>query len=200
MRNAYLDLISAIQGLRVAEQNMEIVQTRSPMRGRASKWAPRRRSSSSARKQTWRGIRSRSCWHRRRFRRSEDILRTLILDPSRPDYWQVRIVPTDTVQAEPRQIDLRRGHQARARPTGSTWRSLKREPRNRGHPARVSRDSTRPSVTSTFRTTQSLGIGRTRFRLRRRISATGRHRPCPGLQLGARRHIRCSLSALDRRS
>ena len=37
---------------------------------------------------------------------AEDNLRTLILDPARPDYWQVRLEPTDTITLTPRQIDV----------------------------------------------------------------------------------------------
>ena len=37
---------------------------------------------------------------------AEDILRTLILDPARPDYWEVQLEPTDTIMLTPREIDL----------------------------------------------------------------------------------------------
>ena len=37
---------------------------------------------------------------------AEDNLRTLIMDPARPDYWQVRLEPTDTITLTPRQIDV----------------------------------------------------------------------------------------------
>ena len=37
---------------------------------------------------------------------TEDNLRTLILDPARPDYWDVRLEPTDTIQLTPREIDV----------------------------------------------------------------------------------------------
>jgi outer membrane protein TolC len=36
---------------------------------------------------------------------AEDSLRQLILDPSRPDYWQVRLETTDTIQVTPFQVD-----------------------------------------------------------------------------------------------
>ncbi len=38
--------------------------------------------------------------------RAMDQLRQFILDPSRPDYWTATIVPTDTINAEPRQLDV----------------------------------------------------------------------------------------------
>jgi HAE1 family hydrophobic/amphiphilic exporter-1 len=37
---------------------------------------------------------------------AEDTLRQLILDPSRPDYWQVRLELTDTIQVTPLQVDV----------------------------------------------------------------------------------------------
>src|SRR5579864_1215696 len=37
---------------------------------------------------------------------AQDILRTLILDPSRPDYWTVQIVATDEIVVQPREIDV----------------------------------------------------------------------------------------------
>jgi outer membrane protein TolC len=37
---------------------------------------------------------------------AEDNLRRLILDPARPDYWQVSLVPTDAPQLTERQIDV----------------------------------------------------------------------------------------------
>jgi outer membrane protein TolC len=37
---------------------------------------------------------------------AEDNLRQLILDPSRPDYWQVKLETTDTIQLTPFQVDL----------------------------------------------------------------------------------------------
>jgi HAE1 family hydrophobic/amphiphilic exporter-1 len=37
---------------------------------------------------------------------AEDNLRQLILDPDRPDYWTVRLVPTETVELTPREVNL----------------------------------------------------------------------------------------------
>ncbi len=38
--------------------------------------------------------------------RAEDVLRTLILDPEAPDFWAVRLLPTDTPLLGPRRIDV----------------------------------------------------------------------------------------------
>jgi outer membrane protein TolC len=37
---------------------------------------------------------------------AEDALRSMIVDPSRPDYWQVRFDATDPIQLTPRQVDV----------------------------------------------------------------------------------------------
>jgi outer membrane protein TolC len=37
---------------------------------------------------------------------AEDQLRALLLDPSRPDYWQIRITPTDQMEVRERTIDV----------------------------------------------------------------------------------------------
>jgi outer membrane protein len=37
---------------------------------------------------------------------AQDILRTLILDPTRPDYWTVQIMATDEIVVQPREIDV----------------------------------------------------------------------------------------------
>ena len=38
--------------------------------------------------------------------RAEDVLRTLILDPAAPDFWAVRLLPTDAPLLGPRRIDV----------------------------------------------------------------------------------------------
>ena len=38
--------------------------------------------------------------------RAEDVLRTLVLDPAAPDFWTVRLQPTDTPLLGPRRIDV----------------------------------------------------------------------------------------------
>jgi outer membrane protein TolC len=106
VRNAYLNLISAIQGLRVAEQNLEIVQTslaNARARVEVGAAAPIELISAEA---DVASNQERVLVAQAQIATVEDELRTLILDPDRPDYWQVRLVPTDTIQAEPRQIDL----------------------------------------------------------------------------------------------
>ena len=106
VRNAYLDLISAIQGLRVAEQNMEIRQNAlANARARVAVGASAPIELISAEADVA-SNQEQVLLAQAQIATQEDVLRTLIFDPSRPDYWQVRIVPTDTVRPAPREIDL----------------------------------------------------------------------------------------------
>jgi outer membrane protein TolC len=145
VRNAYLDLISAIQGLRVAEQNLEIVQTslaNARARVEVGAAAPIELISAEA---DVASNQERVLVAQALISTAEDFLRTLILDPDRADYWQVHIVPTDTIQADPRQIDL-----PAAIATALSGRLdlafLKRNIEIEDLQLRVSRDATRPSV------------------------------------------------------
>ena len=161
VRNAYLDLISAIQGLRVAQQNLEIVQTSlSQARQRVEVGAAAPIELISAEADVARN-QERVIVAQAQISTSEDILRTLVLDPDRQDYWQVHIVPTDSIQADPRQIDLQA-----AIGTALTDRLdlavLKRNLEIEDIQIRVSRDSTRPSVNASLNY-QSIGSGGTRL-------------------------------------
>jgi OMF family outer membrane factor len=106
VRNAYLDLISAIQGLRVAEQNMEIRQsTLADAKARVAVGAAAPIDLISAEADVA-ANQEQILLAQAQIGTREDFLRTLVFDPSRPDYWQLHIVPTDTVQSTSRQIDV----------------------------------------------------------------------------------------------
>jgi len=161
VRNAYLDLISSIQGLRVAEQNLEIVQTslaNARARVQVGAAAPIELISAEA---DVASNQERVLVAQAQISTAEDFLRTLILDPDRADYWQVHIVPTDTIQADPRQIDL-----PAAIGTALSGRLdlafLKRSIEIEDLQLRVSRDSTRPSVNAQLNY-ESRGSGGTRL-------------------------------------
>lgn len=106
VRNAYLDLISATEALKVAKQNLEIRQTslnQARARVQVGAAAPIDLISAEA---DVASNQEQVLLAEADIATREDMLRTLILDPNRPDYWQVHIVPTDTMQAEGRQVDL----------------------------------------------------------------------------------------------
>jgi outer membrane protein TolC len=106
VRNAYLDLVSAIQGLRVAQLNMEIRQSSlANARARVAVGAAAPIDLISAEADVA-SNQEQVLLAQAQISTREDVLRTLILDPNRPDFWSVQIVPTDSIQPEPRQIDL----------------------------------------------------------------------------------------------
>jgi outer membrane protein TolC len=106
IRFAYLALIAAIEGRKVAQENMNIAE---------QSLANARASVAVGQAPEINIIQSQAEVERNReallrsdvaISRAEDDLRTLILDPSRPDYWEVHLEATDTIQLNPREIDL----------------------------------------------------------------------------------------------
>jgi outer membrane protein len=162
VRNAYLDLISAIQGLRVAEQNLEIVQTsfaNARARVEVGAAAPIELISAEA---DVASNQERVILAQAQISTAEDFLRTLILDPERADYWQVHIVPTDTIQAEPPQINLP-GAISTALNGRLDLAFVKRTLEIEDLQLRASRDATRPSVNASVNY-ESRGSGGTLLR------------------------------------
>lgn len=103
---AYLDLISAREGLRVAQLNLEIRQTSlADARARVAVGAAAPIDLISAEAEVASNT-ANVLVAEALIATREDNLRTLILDPARPDYWDVHINPIDTVQSELREIDL----------------------------------------------------------------------------------------------
>lgn len=106
VRFAYLNLVGAIEGHKVAEINLNIVQqsldqSRSRVKVGQSpqiEIIQYEAQVASTRDGLIRAV--------AQIATAEDNLRTLILDPARPDFWQVHIVPTDTIQLAPREINL----------------------------------------------------------------------------------------------
>ncbi len=106
VRNAYLDLMSAIEGLHVAQQNMDIRQrSLDDARARVAVGAAAPIEVISAEADVA-SNQEQVLVAEAEISTREDALRTLILDPDRPDYWDVKIVPSDTIQATPRTIDV----------------------------------------------------------------------------------------------
>jgi outer membrane protein TolC len=106
VRAAYLNLLARIEGRKVAEQNMEIAE--SSLRNAQAKvkvgQAPdidittAEAAVESNRDQVIQAAAAVST--------AEDNLRSLILNPDQPDYWTVRIEPTDEIQVSERAIDV----------------------------------------------------------------------------------------------
>jgi outer membrane protein len=105
-RLQYLNLVGAIEGRKVAQQNLDLA--RESLKGDRARvdvglLAPVDIVSSEA--SVALGEDSLIAAEGQ-IARAMDQLRQFILDPARPDYWTVEIVPTDTINAEPQQLDV----------------------------------------------------------------------------------------------
>ena len=106
IRLGYLNLIGAIEGRKVALQNMDIAET-TLKNARASVAVGQAPEINIVQAQVdVERNREQLLLADVRISDAEDILRTLILDPARPDYWELKLEPTDTIQVTPRDIDL----------------------------------------------------------------------------------------------
>ena len=106
VRFAYLNLVASIEGRKVAEQNLEIAQqSLNQSRSRVQVGQSPQIEIIQAEAQVA-SNRERLIATEAQIYSAEDNLRTLILDPSRPDYWQVRLLPSDTIELTERTIDL----------------------------------------------------------------------------------------------
>ncbi|HVU10061.1 MAG TPA: TolC family protein, partial [Phototrophicaceae bacterium] len=105
-RLAYLQLISAIQGLAVAQQNLEVSNAslrNNKARVEVGVSAPADLVSAEAQVASYEeGV----IVAKSSIESAMDQLRQLILDPVRPDYWTVRLQPADAVTVQPPSIDV----------------------------------------------------------------------------------------------
>jgi len=106
VRQAYLNLIASREGLEVARQNRDLSQTaldnalaRIKVGSAAEIDAIQSRASVlSSEDQVYQA--------EAQVARAEDQLREMIVDPSRPDYWQLHIDATDQMDPQPHPIDV----------------------------------------------------------------------------------------------
>jgi outer membrane protein len=106
VRNAYLTLISAIQGQQVAQQNMDLAQeSLKEARARVAVGTSPQIEIVQAEAQVA-GMQEQLIVAQAAIGSAEDALRALIMDPQRPDYWQVHLVPSDTIELTARAIDV----------------------------------------------------------------------------------------------
>lgn len=106
VQQAYLSLIAANEGLKVAQQNMDLAQeTLKNFRQRVAVGVSADIEVIQAEAQVASNeelvVVAESA-----IATAEDILRALIIDPQRPDFWQVRLQPTDTISALPKEVDV----------------------------------------------------------------------------------------------
>lgn len=106
VKSAYLNLIAAVEGQKVAQQNMDIAdQSLRNARARVAVGQSPQIDVVQAEAQVA-TFRESLIAASARIGTAEDGLRQLILDPARPDYWTVRLEATDQIQLTPFQVDL----------------------------------------------------------------------------------------------
>jgi outer membrane protein len=145
VRQRYLGLVAAIEGLKVAEQNFKIAQdslTQSRARvgvGQSPQIEIIQAEAQVASNQV--GVIAAQA----EISTAEDLLRELIMDPARPDYWTVRLSPTDQIQLTPREIDVEAAVK-NALATRLDLVALKRDLEITDLNLKLSQDLARPSV------------------------------------------------------
>ncbi len=103
---AYLNLIGAIEQLKVSEQNLDLAREslrNNQARVEVGTMAPIDviEAEAEVASNEEAAIVAESAVDT-----AEDALRALIFEPTRPDYWQVRIEPTDTIQMQAIDVDV----------------------------------------------------------------------------------------------
>ena len=106
VRSAYLGLIAAIEGRKVAQKIMDVSQeSLRSSRTRVSVGAGAQidtiQSEAAVASNEEALITADAA-----IASAQDQLRTLVLDPARPDYWMVQFEPTDTIQLTPQTVDV----------------------------------------------------------------------------------------------
>lgn len=105
-RSAYLDLVAARENQKVAEQNLQLSEdalsnTRARIRVGVAPETDIISDEASVANSRVRVIASELS-----IAQAEDNLRRIILDPNRPDFWDVSLMPSDTPELTERAIDL----------------------------------------------------------------------------------------------
>lgn len=161
VRLAYLDLVSAVEALNVAEQNMAIrEQALENARARVAVGAAAQIDVISAEADVASNQEA-VLIAEAQIATREDALRTLIVDPDRADFWDVHLVPTDSIVLEPIDVDLQ-GAIASALANRLDLQIQRRQLEISDLDLRVSRNATRPGLDFTFNYSAT-GTGGTRF-------------------------------------
>lgn len=145
VRIAYLGLIAAIQGQRVAQQNLETEESAlANARARVGVGvAPQSEIVSYEAQVATRRVQVIAA--EANIEAAEDALRRLVLDPNRPDYWQLRLVPSDEIQLTQREINLDQAVE-NALKNRLDLIAARRDMELTDLNMRLSRDATRPDV------------------------------------------------------
>jgi len=145
VRNAYLTLIAAIRGREVAQSNMDLAEQ--SLRNAQARVAVGQSPQIDivTAQASVESFRESLILAGARIETAEDALRSQILDPSRPDYWEVRLQPTETIQLTQKEIDVNAAIQ-NALANRLDLAVAKRDLEITDLDLTVTRNSTRPSV------------------------------------------------------
>ena len=106
VRNAYYDLVNAIAGLQVAQQSLDLTQTslkNNQRRVEVGTMAPidivQAEAEVAANEES-------VIVAEGQIRTAEDRLRTLVMNPSQPDFWTTKLEPSDQPTLAPQPVDL----------------------------------------------------------------------------------------------
>jgi outer membrane protein TolC len=161
VQQAYLSLIGAIEGLKVAQQNMDLAQeTLRNFRARVSVGVSADIEVIQAEAQVA-STEEQLIVAEAAISTSEDQLRALIVDPARPDYWQVHLQPTDAITAVPREIDVEAAVR-NALASRIDLATARREQEITGLNVRLDENQTRPGVDLSL-TYTAQGTGGTQY-------------------------------------
>ena len=106
VQQAYLSLIAAIEGFKVAQQNMDLAQeTLKNFRLRVAVGVSADIEVIQAEAQVA-SNEEQVVVAEASIATAEDALRALMVDPARADYWQIHLQPSDTIAAAPHPIDV----------------------------------------------------------------------------------------------
>ena len=167
VRNTYLSLIAAIERNKVANENMRVAEeSLRQARARVEVGVSPEIEIVESEAQV-EGGREAVIQSEADIQTAKDSLRRLILDPSRPDYWQVDLQPADTISLSEPSIDVERAI-ANALANRLDLQQQRRALEITDLNARLSDNATKPSVdltvnfrSSAFGGTQVLGGGET---------------------------------------
>jgi outer membrane protein TolC len=149
VRAAYLNLLARIEGRKVAEQNMQIAETSLRNAQARVKVGQAPDIEIVTAEAAVESNRDQVIQAEAAVATAEDNLRALVLNPEQPDYWTVRLQPTDTIQIQQQTIDLEAAI-ANALANRLDMNELKRQMEITDLNVEVSRNLTRPAVDFTL--------------------------------------------------
>jgi outer membrane protein TolC len=194
VRLAYLSLVGAIEGKKVAEQNMDIAE-QSLRQAKARVQVGQSPQIDIIQSEAQVASNRVSLLQAEvQISTAEDSLRSLIMDPARPDYWTVHLSPTDQIRLTPRDVDADAAIK-NALANRLDLISQKRAMEITDLNLKVSQNSTLPAVDLNLNYSAQ-GTSGTQFTFGSGFPPPGRQHRDALVQRRARRHVRQRVSVL----